>query len=178
MFRKEILTLLVLATGLCYCQTWREKPLSHATFKRNGIEHIQMIANLKKGIITYPAQFRGVNFDPNRFILGKSSSFYDAAISWEERDYDDITIKTSHQLDSSMTCPLTMNEDNLLNLLVEFEVLRISRAPAHKGYKPSDSYDQIYLTFVYDSVKVVSFLDKFEALPYVLYVNVPIMSSN
>ena len=178
MFKKSIYTALILLTGLCYGQSWREKPLSRATFLRNSIKHIQIIAKLKKMIITYPLQLKGINFDPERFSLSENSSFYNAATSWEERDFENSEIITSHALDSSKTCPITVNEDNLLNLLMEFRVLRIGRSPAHINFTPPDSFETLFLTFVYDSVSVTSFLEKFSALPYVLDVNVPIMSDN
>ena len=110
--------------------------------------------------------------------MNQSSSFYNAAISWEERDYENPKIKISHVLDSSLTCPISVNEENFLNLLTEFKILRISRCPAHTKLTLSDSYDYFIFTFVYDSIAVTSFLEKCSELPYVLYLGVPIMSNN
>jgi len=176
MFNKIMFALLVMITGLCYGQSWREKPLSRATFRQHGVKHIQIIAHLEKSIISYPPQLKGINFNPERFSLNQSSSFYNAAIDWEERDYEDPEIIKSHVLDSSSTCPITVNEEELLNLLIEFKVLRISRAPAHTKLTLPGSYDYFLFTLIYDSIGVTSFLEKCEELPCVQYVNVPIVS--
>jgi len=150
--------------------------LSKRTFIKGGIPHIQLHALIKKGVVITHDRLRRIVFNDTLYITGDNSSFKRAASYWEETYYEDIDFektKINHFKDGEFKFPIQINDDDFLTALVEHRVVDISRHPANIKWEPPKDFDEIFLTFVYDSVNVITFFEKCCKMSNIIKITIP-----